>query len=264
VEAGAKEKGKHKHLTRTAPDRRLGIAGEKNGGKAAGAAKAEGGGAGAAEIAGGGSKGQRKSTEQRQRPPRLREGAARGKGSRRSRGRGRRGCGRGQQGAKKVAGAEAEAAKVAGGGSKGKRKSPEQRQSRGCGRGSKGQRKSPEQRQRPPRLREGQQGAEEVAGAEAEAAEVAGGGSKGQRKSPEQRHLLSLPQRAVADGREIRCHRERRTLPTPCPATRGGDPRSGLPCAERRGSPGTCSFVLPRHHRLGERRRGGVGEGAQW
>ena len=52
--------------------------------------------------------------------------------------------------------------------------------------GSKGQRKSPEQRQRPPRLREGQQGAEEVAGAEAEAAEVAGGGSKGQRKSPEQ------------------------------------------------------------------------------
>ena len=56
----------------------------------------------------------------------------------------------------------------------------------GCGRGSKGQRKSPEQRQRPPRLREGQQGAEEVAGAEAEAAEVAGGGSKGQRKSPEQ------------------------------------------------------------------------------
>jgi len=32
------------------------------------------------------------------------------------------------------------------------------------GRGSKGQRKSPEQRQRPPRLREGQQGAEEVAG----------------------------------------------------------------------------------------------------
>ncbi len=43
MEAGAKEKGKHKHLTRTAPDRRLGIAGEKNGGKAAGAAKAEGG-----------------------------------------------------------------------------------------------------------------------------------------------------------------------------------------------------------------------------
>jgi len=38
--------------------------------------------------------------------------AARGRGSRRSRGRGRRGCGRGQQGAKKVAGAEAEAAEV--------------------------------------------------------------------------------------------------------------------------------------------------------
>ena len=35
---------------------------------------------------------------------------------------------------------------------------------RGCGRDNKGQRKSPEQRQRPPRLREGQQGAEEVAG----------------------------------------------------------------------------------------------------
>ena len=50
-------------------------------------------------------------------------------------GEGRRGCGRGQQGAKEVAGAEAEAAEVAGG-------------------GSKGQRKSPEQRQRPPRLRE--------------------------------------------------------------------------------------------------------------
>ena len=32
-------------------------------------------------------------------------------------------------------------------------------------------------------MREGQQGAEEVAGAEAEAAKVAGGGSKGQRKS---------------------------------------------------------------------------------
>jgi hypothetical protein len=47
------------------------------------------------------------------------------------------------------------------------------------------------------RYRGGQQGAEKVAGAEAEAAEVAGGGSKGQRKSPEQRHLLSLPQRAV-------------------------------------------------------------------
>ncbi len=44
--------------------------------------------------------------------------------------------------------------------------------------GSKGQRKSPEQRQRPRRLREGQQGAKKVAGAEAEAAEVAGGGSK--------------------------------------------------------------------------------------
>ena len=52
MEAGAKEKGKHKHLTRTAPDRRLGIAGEKNGGKAAGAAKAEGGAAGAAEVEG--------------------------------------------------------------------------------------------------------------------------------------------------------------------------------------------------------------------
>jgi hypothetical protein len=62
----------------------------------------------------------------------LREGAARGKN---------------------VAGAEAEAAEVAGGGSK------------------------------------GQQGAE--------VADVAGGGSKGQRKSPEQRHLLLLPQRAV-------------------------------------------------------------------
>ncbi len=44
---------------------------------------------------------------------------------------------------------------------------------------------SPEQRQRPPSYRGGQQGAEEVAGAEAEAAEVAGEGSKGQRKSPE-------------------------------------------------------------------------------
>jgi hypothetical protein len=53
--------------------------------------------------------------------------------------------------------------------------------------GSKGQRKSPEQRQRPPRLREGAARGKNVAGAEAEAAEVAGGGSKGQRKSPEQR-----------------------------------------------------------------------------
>ena len=65
----------------------------------------------------------------------------------------------GQQGEEEVAGAEAEAAEVAGG-------------------GSKGQRKSPEQRHRPPRLREGQQGAKKVAGAEAETAEVAGGGSK--------------------------------------------------------------------------------------
>lgn len=50
MEAGAKEKGKHKHLTRTAPDRRLGTAGENNGGEAGGAAKAEGRAAGAAEV----------------------------------------------------------------------------------------------------------------------------------------------------------------------------------------------------------------------
>ena len=39
-------------------------------------------------------------------------------------------------------------------------------------------------------LRRGQQGAEEVAEAEAEAAEVAGGGSKEQRKSPKRGRVL--------------------------------------------------------------------------
>jgi hypothetical protein len=60
----------------------------------------------------------------------------------------------GQQRAKKVAGSEAEAVEVAGG-------------------GSKGQRKSPEQRQRPSKLQEGAARTTKVAGAEAPAVAAA-------------------------------------------------------------------------------------------
>jgi hypothetical protein len=68
---------------------------------------------------------------------------------------------------------------------------------------------SPEQRQRPPSYRGGQQGAEEVAEAEAEAAEVAGGGSKGQRKSPEQRQRPPRLREGAARGRGSRRNRGR-------------------------------------------------------
>ena len=66
------------------------------------------------------------------------------------------------------------------------------------------QRSSGRQRwQRPPRLREWQQGAEEVAGAEAEAAEVAGGGSKGQRKSPKQRQRPPMLKKGATRGKNV-------------------------------------------------------------
>ena len=137
--------------------------------------------------------------KQMQRPPRLRERAARGRGSRQSRGRGRRCCERGQQGAEEVAGAEAEAAEVAGGAARGRGSRRSRGRAEVAGGDNKGQRKSPEQRQRPPSLG----GAARVRGSRRSRGRGRRSCRKGQqeqRKSPEQRHLLSLPQRAVSLG----------------------------------------------------------------